>query len=65
MQNQASGVRNAKPQEFRLSRRVAASFNHFLETNRLPAFALGAGSQFEPVVHARASTFEGGRSGKR
>src|SRR5260221_1528187 len=29
--------------------------NHFLKTKGRPAFALGAGSQFEPVVHARAS----------
>ena len=48
-----------------VARRALRVANHFLATNRLPAFALGAGSQFEPVVHARASIFESGRSGKR
>ena len=48
-----------------VARQALRVAKHFVETNRLPAFALGAGSQFERVVHARASIIEGGRSGKR
>ena len=39
--------------------------NHFLETNRLLVSALGAGTQLGRAVHAQASIFRGGRSGKR
>ncbi len=65
MQNQASGVRNAKPQEFRLSRRVAASFNNLLETNRRHASPRDAVRRFGRRVYARIGVPGSGRSANR
>jgi hypothetical protein len=39
--------------------------SNFLQANRLPASALGAGTQFGRAVHARAYIVGGGRSGRR